>query len=455
MKKILAILSICCLTLSFIGCSQAEPVTSSGPFIETTSEFYEEYNSDFETETSSKASSKNYKPSTPTSSKPSAQKPSAPITQTPGSPSHQHQFSNATCTTPKKCSCGATEGSALGHSFASATCSTPKKCTVCGITEGSKGEHKYSSGKCTVCGAADANYVKTYNVGETWIVDGKFELKINSVIKHNICNDSFKNSGVGNSNSATTAVLVNYSYKNLGSEKLKIYEYDFEVYDEKGSQGDNVYFEHYCKHRVEATNCITNGTCDAKLPVSIVNESNSVTIYVEVDDTKAKFVIPVTEPTAEDKEAMVEYSRVSGEFTYKYNNYVGNRGDDGTKVLFIPKNTELKTKDNKGAMMLGASDRKFDNGIFLEVCDGYGKFDTGIEYIPAGEYIVVVVSKNTRNSGQMTTETLKSRLGNYISDADLETLALFIGFNKCAIDDMELKAGYEHTISNHFGVTYF
>lgn len=77
---------------------------------------------------------------------------------------HTHSFSAATCTEPKKCSCGATEGSALGHS--------------------------YSSGVCTVCGAKDPNYVPLTSVKTK---DGSWNLKLlsgetlyNSNLKTNI-----------------------------------------------------------------------------------------------------------------------------------------------------------------------------------------------------------------------------------------------------------------------------
>lgn len=67
-------------------------------------------------------------------------------------PAHVHSFSSATCTSPQKCSCGATNGSALGHRWQEATCETPKKCSVCGAIEGSVGSHKYVSGVCAYCG---------------------------------------------------------------------------------------------------------------------------------------------------------------------------------------------------------------------------------------------------------------------------------------------------------------
>lgn len=64
-------------------------------------------------------------------------------------PTHTHNYSNATCTTPKKCSCGATSGNALGHKYSSATCTAPAKCSRCGVTNGSALGHKYSSATCT------------------------------------------------------------------------------------------------------------------------------------------------------------------------------------------------------------------------------------------------------------------------------------------------------------------
>ena len=52
--------------------------------------------------------------------------------------SHTHSFKAATCTAPKTCSCGATEGNALGHA--------------------------YKDGKCSRCGTADPNAAKYTSV---------------------------------------------------------------------------------------------------------------------------------------------------------------------------------------------------------------------------------------------------------------------------------------------------
>lgn len=58
-----------------------------------------------------------------------------------------HDYAPATCTEPKKCACGATEGSALGHDWSDAN----GVCKVCGATC----EHKTVNVECicTTCGA--------------------------------------------------------------------------------------------------------------------------------------------------------------------------------------------------------------------------------------------------------------------------------------------------------------
>ena len=72
---------------------------------------------------------------------------------------HIHDFSPATCTTPKTCAtCGKKEGKAAGHNWQEATCLEPKTCTFCGKTSGKPGKHTWQEAtcaeakKCTVCG---------------------------------------------------------------------------------------------------------------------------------------------------------------------------------------------------------------------------------------------------------------------------------------------------------------
>ena len=49
---------------------------------------------------------------------------------------HEHSYSEATCTVPATCVCGDTDGEANGHAWNDATCTAPKTCGTCGATEG-------------------------------------------------------------------------------------------------------------------------------------------------------------------------------------------------------------------------------------------------------------------------------------------------------------------------------
>ena len=97
-------------------------------------------------------------PTNETTTTPTTEPTTAPTTAPTTEPPHTHSFSAATCTAPKTCSCGATEGEANGHNWKDATCSDPKKCTVCGTTSGLTAGHNFSNGKCTISGKADPDY---------------------------------------------------------------------------------------------------------------------------------------------------------------------------------------------------------------------------------------------------------------------------------------------------------
>ena len=75
-------------------------------------------------------------PTNETTTTPTTEPTTAPTTAPTTEPPHTHSFSAATCTAPKTCSCGATEGEANGHNWKDATYTSPKTCTVCGTTEG-------------------------------------------------------------------------------------------------------------------------------------------------------------------------------------------------------------------------------------------------------------------------------------------------------------------------------
>lgn len=151
---------------------------------------------------------------------------------------HVHSYSDATCTSPKKCSCGATAGTALGHQFLAATCTSPqicsrcgstngselghdysaadcnspKTCTRCGQTEGSALGHDYVNDKCSRCGKADPDSLPV-SLNELHVIDATYKCGYYD----GSLTDSFGNGYVGGYRLHTSAnpgcAIFNLNYK--------------------------------------------------------------------------------------------------------------------------------------------------------------------------------------------------------------------------------------------------
>lgn len=184
MKKFLSLLLTLTLVFVLVACNNENTSSESDTSIATQTESIdnmEATDSDTtneslsNTETPSNSNPTSTKTSKPTTSSKPTNTISAPTTSTsePNSsnkdnmtsskpsntsstPPHTHSFSDATCISPKKCSCGSTSGSALGHNF--------------------------TSGVCSRCGTTDSNaIVWTYeDGGEDYIIktNGKERIKI-------------------------------------------------------------------------------------------------------------------------------------------------------------------------------------------------------------------------------------------------------------------------------------
>lgn len=104
----------------------------------------------------------------------------APTQPTPTQPAHTHSYSAATCTKPGTCSCGATNGDALGHSYKSKTTSptctsqgyTTYTCSACGDSYKDNyvnAKHNYQNYKCISCGAIDKEHAYEYLTN--WVLE--------------------------------------------------------------------------------------------------------------------------------------------------------------------------------------------------------------------------------------------------------------------------------------------
>lgn len=131
-----------------------------------------------------------------------------------------HQFSSATCTSPQICSrCGATSGNALGHSYSAANCNSPKTCTRCGQTSGSALGHNYVANKCSRCGKVDPDSLPV-GLNELPVIDATYNCKY----YNGSLTDSFGNGYVGyyrlydTSGPACAIFNLNYKYSIFSCE---------------------------------------------------------------------------------------------------------------------------------------------------------------------------------------------------------------------------------------------
>ncbi len=127
MKKIIALLLVLCVSFCLVACKNettSSDLTSEGTqteVVESDSDKDETSEVSEPEETDSDADSK------PTNNVSSNTVTSKPVGST--TTAHTHEFSKATCTEAAKCSCGATEGAALGHKYVN------HKCSVCKADE--------------------------------------------------------------------------------------------------------------------------------------------------------------------------------------------------------------------------------------------------------------------------------------------------------------------------------
>ncbi len=197
MRKLIALLLTIILAVSLVACSNQNPASSTPesntPTISHTQENTEPDASVSEnTQTSTSTNSQTPSTNTQTSTDINNQT-SSTNTQTPNSNNttsnttsntttpHSHSFSAATCTQPKTCTCGATQGTKLEHIWTDATCQSPKTCTLCKTTTGEKLNHNFVNYVCSKCGTEDTEGKKTnpkYALKETpyslyTLVDGQ------------------------------------------------------------------------------------------------------------------------------------------------------------------------------------------------------------------------------------------------------------------------------------------
>ena len=145
----------------------------------------------------------------------------------------------------------------------------------------------------------------------------------------------------------------------------------------------------------------------------------------------------------------VAYGTISGTITYKYNDFVGNRGDSGALILLISKDVK-SLPDRLGLAM---TSEKVD-GLYDTKADGNGNYV--FNHIPAGEYYIVVLSKNTNEDPSKVAGYRSWGPAYGLFSEEGQNNALLTAKTRKIRNDNIVVYGDETTnFSYDFGITYF
>ena len=216
-----------------------------------------------------------------------------------------HLWQEATCDSPKKCSRCFTKVGEEAHSWSAATCTENQKCTLCGdVKYQTMLGHDYKNGFCTRCNRRDENYIDKISKGQTWVVNGQWKLTINSVELHDSCTPY-------NDDVTGQQLMVHYTYENIGytgsSYGLYFSCYDFSVFDETGMAGDTS----ACWHDKDGEYCFNGSKSTASMVVILPNNSTKFTLqiseYLSGTYYKAQFSLDVPKSSSQQNDSKQYY----------------------------------------------------------------------------------------------------------------------------------------------------
>ncbi|GAB7386170.1 hypothetical protein BSNK01_00050 [Bacillaceae bacterium] len=189
---------------------------------------------------------------------------------------------------------------------------------------------------------------------------------------------------------------------------------------------------------------------DNKENVVYINSPEKV-IVVQVDVQSQ--LANVQKVNQKQKPKNTGVGNLKGTITWQYNEFIGTKPDVEAHIYVIPydfnKNNFTQNEINLYTMIGIVPE---NSGLYYKRANGYGQFE--INGIPAGKYIIVVVSNNThRNPDEPISEYVESLLKDKLDWDNFKKFRL--DMNKHEVDVIEIKPNQTEDFSHDFGYTYF
>lgn len=153
------------------------------------------------------------------------------------------------------------------------------------------------------------------------------------------------------------------------------------------------------------------------------------------------------------------YGSLSGTVTYFYNNYRGNVADTNADVILIPRDgtalnmPTLSSYIYWSGNLIGNANYK----VYGTRVDGYGKFV--LQNIPAGEYVMIIVSKKTTDGRAFADleayqKNIAILLSGGVNETNAQYFGKYVGYKKYTYKLITIQKDFDTVISHDFGITF-
>lgn len=179
--------------------------------------------------------------------------------------------------------------------------------------------------------------------------------------------------------------------------------------------------------------------------------AGTTTIVAEVGSVKATCMVQVNQT----------YGSVTGNVTYYYNKYQGNKPDTGTRVFLISKTGSAKNMpvmNSDVVLDMESSAKKYESyGIYTTKVDGSGNYT--FNNIPTGDYLIFMYSSNTTsgtafNNKEAYVSQIASSVSAYVNETNAQFLGRIVGYHKYYTGNVTVLNNQTTTESYDFGISY-
>jgi len=202
---------------------------------------------------------------------------------------------------------------------------------------------------------------------------------------------------------------------------------------------------------------ISPESADAKLSWSSSNDgvakvdSNGHVEAISEGDAAIKVITPNGKLAICNIAVKTKVGNLSGTITWKYNDFVGHRGDNGSCVWLISKNVDSIPDTLVEYDELETKTDEIKGYYYATVADGNGNYS--FDNIPVGDYYIVVKSNNTNNRSYCDIDECFGPAGEKFS-SEIKEIKKNFSIMKYTNSSVTIYEGQTATFSHDFGITW-